>query len=200
MEAGLRAGHLVLKDGGRDAVTAAVVALEDEPLFNAGRGAVFASDGRLEMDAAVMDGRDHKAGAVTGVMGPRKPVLAARALMERSEHVLLVCGCDRVLSAVRGALGRLRLLIYRGSLATLLAELERLRKITPEACVPPVKPWHCGCPVMVICNLDGWNDGEACGSGRRYPDVRCRHLGGQRDMCGFRDGRRRIFHSLGARA
>jgi isoaspartyl peptidase/L-asparaginase-like protein (Ntn-hydrolase superfamily) len=61
-----------------DAVTAAVVAVEDDRLFNAGRGAVFTSDGSL-MDAA-------EAGAVAGMMGARKPVLAARALMERSEH------------------------------------------------------------------------------------------------------------------
>jgi len=73
-----------------DAVTAAVVALEDDPLFNAGRGAVFTSAGTQEMDAAVMDGRDKRAGAVAGICGPKNPVLAARAVMEHSPHVLLI--------------------------------------------------------------------------------------------------------------
>lgn len=88
----LVAGRDVLSRGGSalDAVTQAVCALEDNPLFNAGRGAVFTRDGRQEMDAAVMDGRDRGAGAVAGIFGPKNPVLAARAVMERSSHVLLV--------------------------------------------------------------------------------------------------------------
>ncbi|WP_255542875.1 isoaspartyl peptidase/L-asparaginase [Azospirillum sp. INR13] len=88
----LAAGHEVLADGGSalDAVTAAVMALEDEPLFNAGRGAVFTAEGVQEMDAAIMDGRDRAAGAVAGLFGPRNPILAARAVMEHSEHVLLI--------------------------------------------------------------------------------------------------------------
>jgi L-asparaginase / beta-aspartyl-peptidase len=94
--AGLRrsldAGRIILADGGSalDAVSAAVMALEDEPLFNAGRGAVYTSAGKQEMDAAVMDGRDRSAGAVAGICGPRNPVLAARAVMEHSGHVLLI--------------------------------------------------------------------------------------------------------------
>ncbi|MBJ6125042.1 isoaspartyl peptidase/L-asparaginase family protein [Microvirga splendida] len=88
----LEAGRIVLTDGGSalDAATAAVMALEDEPLFNAGRGAVYTSAGKQEMDAAVMDGRDRSAGAVAGICGPRNPVLAARAVMEHSGHVLLI--------------------------------------------------------------------------------------------------------------
>lgn len=88
----LAAGHAVLAAGGPalDAVTAAVMALEDEPLFNAGRGAVYTSAGKQEMDAAVMNGQDHAAGAVAGICGPRNPVLAARAVMEKTEHVLLI--------------------------------------------------------------------------------------------------------------
>lgn len=90
--AALLAGHAVLAAGGTalDAVTRAVMALEDDPLFNAGRGAVFTADGTLEMDAAVMDGRTRAAGAVAGVLGPRNPVLAARAVMERSGAVMLI--------------------------------------------------------------------------------------------------------------
>jgi len=71
-------------------VTRAVVALEDDPLFNAGRGSVFTAAGTQEMDASIMDGRDHRAGAVAGILGPRNPVLAARGVMEHSDHVLLI--------------------------------------------------------------------------------------------------------------
>ncbi len=88
----LAAGQAILQDGGAalDAVTAAVCALEDEPLFNAGRGAVFTADGRQEMDAAVMDGAKRRAGAVAGLFGPRNPVRAARAIMEHTDHVMLI--------------------------------------------------------------------------------------------------------------
>ncbi len=87
----LMAGHAVLAGGGpaTDVVTAAVAALEDDLLFNAGRGAVLTRDGRHEMDAAVMDGATLAVGAVAGICGPRNPVLAARAVMEHSPHVLL---------------------------------------------------------------------------------------------------------------
>ena len=86
------AGREILAAGGSalDAVTQAVVALEDDPLFNAGKGSVFTAAGTQEMDASVMDGRDHRAGAVAGVFGPRNPVLAARAVMEHSHLVLLI--------------------------------------------------------------------------------------------------------------
>lgn len=88
----LRAGEEILRDGGSalDATVAAVCALEDDPLFNAGRGAVFTSDGKQEMDAAVMEGKTRKAGAVAGVFGPRNPVKLARAVMQRTDHVMLI--------------------------------------------------------------------------------------------------------------
>ncbi|MGK7653908.1 isoaspartyl peptidase/L-asparaginase family protein [Roseovarius sp. B08] len=87
----LAAGDAVLAADGTalDAVTAAVRALEDEPLFNAGRGAVFTRAGTHEMDAALMGGRDRRAGAVAGICGPRNPIEAARAVMERTSHVLM---------------------------------------------------------------------------------------------------------------
>jgi beta-aspartyl-peptidase (threonine type) len=86
------AGRDVLAWGGSalDAVTLAVCALEEDPLFNAGRGAVFTRAGTQEMDAAVMDGRNRRAGAVAAIFGPRNPILAARAVMESSPHVLLI--------------------------------------------------------------------------------------------------------------
>jgi len=88
----LRAGHAVLAAGGTalDAVTEAVVALENDPKFNAGHGAVLTTDGRPEMDAAIMDGRCREAGAVAGILGPKNPIRAARAVMEHSPHVLLI--------------------------------------------------------------------------------------------------------------
>jgi beta-aspartyl-peptidase (threonine type) len=91
LERALAAGHAVLAAGGAslDAVCAAVVELEDDPLFNAGRGAVYNADGEHELDAGVMDGATLRAGAVAAVRRIRNPVLAARAVMEKSRHVLL---------------------------------------------------------------------------------------------------------------
>lgn len=88
----LAAGHAVLARGGPacEAVVAAVRVMEDDPLFNAGRGSVLARDGRVEMDAALMDGRTGAAGAVAGVTTPRNPIEAARAVLEGGEHVLMV--------------------------------------------------------------------------------------------------------------
>jgi isoaspartyl peptidase/L-asparaginase-like protein (Ntn-hydrolase superfamily) len=87
-----QAGWKVLKDGGSslDAVSAAVVFLEDSPLFNAGRGAVLNAEGRHQLDAGIMDGATLRAGAVAAVERIRNPVLAARAVMERTQHVLLI--------------------------------------------------------------------------------------------------------------
>ncbi len=86
-------GYKILHAGGSslDAVEAAVVALEDFPLFNAGKGAVFNNAGKHEMDAAIMFGKDLTAGAVCGVSNIKNPVKLARAVMEHSPHVLL-CG------------------------------------------------------------------------------------------------------------
>jgi beta-aspartyl-peptidase (threonine type) len=87
----LRAGQEILQAGGTslDAVVAAVQVLEDDPLFNAGRGSVIAATGECELDASLMDGRDLRAGAVTGLRHVRSPIQLARLVMERSEHVML---------------------------------------------------------------------------------------------------------------
>jgi beta-aspartyl-peptidase (threonine type) len=86
------AGASVLRIGGAalDAVEAAIHVLEDDPLFNAGRGAVFTAEGQVELDAAIMDGATLEAGAVAGITRVRNPISAARAVMERSPHVLLM--------------------------------------------------------------------------------------------------------------
>lgn len=89
----LQAGYSVLQAGGCavDAVQAAVVSLEDFPMFNAGRGSVFNNAGGHEMDASIMDGSNLMAGAVSGIRNVKNPVLLARTIMDKSEHVLL-CG------------------------------------------------------------------------------------------------------------
>jgi L-asparaginase / beta-aspartyl-peptidase len=90
----LRRGYACLKEGKKgaciDAVEAAIRVLEDSPLFNAGKGAVFTHEGRNELDAAIMEGKDKKAGAVAGVTIVKNPIRAARAVMEQSPHVLLI--------------------------------------------------------------------------------------------------------------
>jgi beta-aspartyl-peptidase (threonine type) len=88
----LQAGASVLESGGNslDAVTAAIMVMEDSPLFNAGKGSVFTAEGVNEMDASIMDGRDLNAGAVAGVRHVKNPILAARAVMDSTGHVLLV--------------------------------------------------------------------------------------------------------------
>jgi beta-aspartyl-peptidase (threonine type) len=91
LDAALLAGWDILDKGGTslDAVEAAVVSLEDCPLFNAGRGSVFTHEGKNEMDAAIMDGSTVNAGAVACVRNVKNPVKLARLVMERTEHVSL---------------------------------------------------------------------------------------------------------------
>ena len=88
----LDAGYAVLRQGGAslDAVQAAIRVMEDSPLFNAGKGAVFAHNGKNELDAAIMDGATLKAGAVAGVEHIRNPIDLARLVMDKTPHVLLI--------------------------------------------------------------------------------------------------------------
>lgn len=88
----LQTGHAVLKNGGSslDAIEATIKVLEDSPLFNAGKGAVFTSEGTNELDASIMDGATLKAGAVAGVKRIKNPISLARLVMEKSPHVMMV--------------------------------------------------------------------------------------------------------------
>lgn len=88
----LDAGAAVLEKNGSalDAIEAAITRMEDDPLFNAGRGAVYTSEGRVELDAAIMDGKTLKVGSVAGVTRTRHPILLARRVMEHSPHVMLI--------------------------------------------------------------------------------------------------------------
>jgi L-asparaginase / beta-aspartyl-peptidase len=101
----LEAGyHALAKQGGTslDAVEQAIRVLEDSPLFNAGRGAVFTAEGRNELDASIMEGAEKKAGAVAGVTVVKNPITAARAVMEKSPHVLLVGRGAETFAAEKG--------------------------------------------------------------------------------------------------
>ena len=91
LRAALDAGYQVLEEGGSavDAVLAAVMVMEDDSLFNAGKGAVFTHEGTNELDAAVMEGRDRNAGAVAGVKRIRNPIVLARLVMDESPHVMM---------------------------------------------------------------------------------------------------------------
>jgi beta-aspartyl-peptidase (threonine type) len=92
LKTALDAGAKVLADGGdaMDAVKAAVIIMEDSPLFNAGKGAVFTWDGTNELDASIMDGRDRSAGAIAGVKTVKNPILLADTVRTDSEHVMLM--------------------------------------------------------------------------------------------------------------
>lgn len=102
LTAALQAGHAVLKKPGAtslDAIEAAIRTMEDNPSFNAGKGAVFTHDGRNELDASIMEGRERKAGAVAGVTVVKNPISAARAVMEKSKHVMMVSKGAEVFAA-----------------------------------------------------------------------------------------------------
>lgn len=92
LERALRTGHAILAKGGSslDAVEATLRVLEDSPLFNAGKGAVFTHDGHNELDASIMDGATGSAGAVAGVRRIKNPISLARLVMEKSPHVLMI--------------------------------------------------------------------------------------------------------------
>ena len=92
LEEAVLAGYRALQDGrsGMDAVEIAIRILEDSPLFNAGKGAVFTADGKNELDAAVMDGKTLNAGAVAGLHSVKNPITLARAVMEKSPHVMMI--------------------------------------------------------------------------------------------------------------
>lgn len=91
LQAALAKGEAILKNGGQalDAVTETIMVLENSPHFNAGRGAVFTAKGENEMDSSIMDGRTLDAGAVSGVRNVKNPITLARAVMEKSPHVMM---------------------------------------------------------------------------------------------------------------
>ena len=100
----LTVGEMILKNGGNslDAIEATIMVMEDSPYFNAGKGAVFTNEGKNELDASIMDGRTKNAGAVGGVTIVKNPILAARAVMEKSDHVMLTGNGANLFSKEQG--------------------------------------------------------------------------------------------------
>lgn len=138
LERALRAGYARLTAGASslDAVSAAIIILEDSPYFNAGKGAVYTADGTHELDAAIMDGARRRAGAVAGVRRVKNPILLARAVMEHSDHVLLS-------GAGAETFARLQKMVmvppsYFDTPERLeaLHEAQRLEKLNPKAALP----------------------------------------------------------------
>ncbi len=127
LAAALDAGYAILERGGSslDAVSAAVRMMEDDPQFNAGRGAVLNQDGDAELDAAIMDGHGPRAGAVAAVRHVKNPIELARLVMERSPHVLLVGDGAEEFALEQGVV-----LVPRGYFRTRarIAELEEARR------------------------------------------------------------------------
>jgi L-asparaginase / beta-aspartyl-peptidase len=104
LKSALDAGTAILSQGGSamDAIKAAILIMEDSPLFNAGKGAVFTWDGTNELDASIMDGRDRSAGAVAGVKTIRNPILLADRVRTDSEHVFLMGAGAEAFAAEKG--------------------------------------------------------------------------------------------------
>lgn len=168
LDAALSRGYSILEAGGSslDAVTAAIVQLEDDELFNAGRGAVFTFDGHHELDASIMEGTTLKAGAVSGLLHIRNPIELARAVMENSSHVMLAG-----VGAEDFALSRNFALVSRDyfSTAERWRQLERIRG--GEAGLSPLTISHVGTVGAVALDARG---GLAAGTstggmtGKRY--------------------------------
>lgn len=104
LQAALDAGAKVLSDGGSamDAVKAAIIPMEDSPLFNAGKGAVFTWDGTNELDASIMDGRDRSAGAIAGIKTVKNPILLADTVRTQSDYVMLMGAGAEAFAADKG--------------------------------------------------------------------------------------------------
>jgi L-asparaginase / beta-aspartyl-peptidase len=138
LEAAVRAGYTELTAGKSsvDAVTAAVILLENSPYFNAGKGAVFTHDGINELDAAIMDGSRRRAGAVAGVHRIKNPIVLAKGVMEQSDHVMLTGNGAETFAKKIGMS-----LVQPGYFRTTerweqLQQAKRLEKLQPRAALP----------------------------------------------------------------
>jgi beta-aspartyl-peptidase (threonine type) len=138
LNAALKIGEDILTNGGTslDAVEKVVNYLEDCPLFNAGKGAVFTHDGKNELDAAIMNGADLQAGAVAGIGDIKNPISAARLVMEKSEHVLMVGSGASLFASQNGAEVVDSTYFYtERSYHALQRTLERDKKVGTVGCV-----------------------------------------------------------------
>ena len=200
LDRALDAGAAILAAGGSalDAVEAAVRVLEDDPHFNAGRGSVFTYEGTNELDAAIMDGRDRDAGAVTGVTATRNPISLARAVMEREPARLPQPRGRRPVLARAGA---------RAGAARLVRDRRAAPPARRAASAPGDEHFDVELKYGTIgavarrrgrpCrrrDLDRRPDRQELGPDRRFADDRRRHLCRRPRLRGLGDRRRRIFH------
>ncbi len=197
----LDAGFAVLQAGGAslEAVARAVVVLEDNPLFNAGRGAVFTLDGRNELDAAIMDGGNLRAGAVCGLTRIKNPIELARSVMEHSDYVMLSGSGAEEFASSRGFEFVPPSYFYTPAR---WRQLERIRR--GDAGLSPLTISHVGTVGAVALDshgrlgrgdVHGGNDRQALRPDRRLAHHRRRHLRRRSLMCGIGHRTRRNFHS-----
>jgi beta-aspartyl-peptidase (threonine type) len=196
LKASLQAAADVLERGGTsvDAIEAAIRLMEDNPLFNAGKGAVFTADGKNELDSALMDGATMNAGAVAGVTRTRNPISLARAVMEKSPHVMLIgSGADQFAASVKLEQVDPSYFFTERRWQSLIRQLKKEGAPLPQRPqgAPPAPAgglaeieYRCG-------NFDRRDPGEAMGKGRRFADYRGGNLRVEPVLCriGDRDGR-----------
>ncbi len=153
LEAARDAGYAVLERGGSslDAVTTAIRTLEDDPQFNAGRGAVLNHDGVVELDSSIMDGKTLQAGAITGVKHVRNPVELARAVMEKSPHVMLA-GAGAEEFALEQGLTLVPNSYFR--MEARIRQLERALKDEKEKAEQKTSGMTLGVPAPVVAGAD----------------------------------------------
>ena len=188
LDKALDAGYEILNKGGNalDAVAASIIVLEDSPWFNAGKGSVFNAEGGHELDASVMEGHTRRAGAVAGVTTIKNPILLARNVMEKSEHVMLAgARCRKVCRyPKRYRTGGSKVFRYRET----LKQLQDAKAKEAAHATHTVQGTYFGTVGAVALDQHGHiaagtstgrHDEQKVEPCRRFADYRCRH---------FRDG------------
>ena len=202
LEHALEIGAKILANGGAavDAVEAAARALEENACFNAGRGSVLTEHGQVELDAAIMEGRDRRAGAVAGIKTTRAPITLARHLMDHGPHVFLSGEAADRFAAAAG-------LAQVPNDFFILPERRRQLEeaLTAGSAADPIKYGTIGAVAVDFerqccrSDIDRRNYRKTLGPDRRFPVDRSRHLRRQPLRRRFRDGLWRIFHPRGRR-
>ena len=186
LEEALEAGAEVLRQGGTslDAVQAAIIPMENNPLFNAGVGAVFTETGGHELDASIMSGIDRNAGSVAGVTRVKNPILAARAVMDKSRHVMFAgLGADAFAEAQGLDLVENNYFDTEGRRRSLERVLETRERTSADKAgtVGAVAIDQFG--NLAAATLNRWYDGKSDRPGRRLAPNWSRNLRSKRRMC-----------------
>jgi beta-aspartyl-peptidase (threonine type) len=171
LERSLRAGHALLQQRGSslDAVEAAIKVMEDSPHFNAGKGAVYNREGRHELNASIMEGKDRRAGAVAGVCRIKNPISAARAVMEHSPHVFLIGeGAERFAREQKLEMVSPLYFHTEARWQELLAAETRRRAEEAGMQQPPLPPQELGTVGAAALDLDGNLAAGTSTGGRTY--------------------------------